>query len=312
MASKLALFYKTLGQTLGGGLPLAKALDLSTAPHDVRHHLASRLLAGATWEEALAGAPPWIPHHHRAVLAAAASAGRLPETLALLSADAERLHDARRQALGAALYPVGLVHFAALVLPAAELILGTTAGYLRAVATLLVPIWAAIFVLTLWIRSRPEDAFAAGLWVPGLGSWLRQSQIARLAALLEAQLAAGVPISTAWERAAEALRWRRLRAAATAAAAHARAGQSPSETFAAAGVFPQTFIQLYATGEASGSLDDALRTLAKMHGESATRSLAAAAFWYPQILYGVVALWIAFRVITFYAGYLGRYDQYLE
>jgi len=62
-------------------------------------------------------------------------------------------------------------------------------------------------------------------------------------------------------------------------------------------------VNLYATGEMSGKLDDSLRRIHAYYQEEGSRKLKALAEWVPRIIYLGVALLIAYKVISFYTGY---------
>jgi type II secretory pathway component PulF len=309
VSKQLAVFYRTLGQSLGNGLPLAKALKLCPAPRGVSRHLSERLLAGDPWEKALADAPAWLPWQHRPILTAAAESGRLPETLAQLAEQAERRHTRFWIAIGASAYPFFLIHFAALVLPVSTLVNGTVATYARQVLAILIPLWLVVFGLWMAAKALPSLAFSAGLFLPGIRGWLKNAELAQAAFLLEAQISAGVNISRAWETVARATRWDALKSAADAAARTARGGSLPSESFQSGGALPQTFIQFYTSGEASGQLEQNLRALWAQHDDQSLRSLTGAAIWYPKLLYIACAFWIALKIIEGFRNYLAIFDS---
>ena len=60
---------------------------------------------------------------------------------------------------------------------------------------------------------------------------------------------------------------------------------------------------MYATGEVSGKLDDSLLRLQKYYQEQGTRQLKTFSQWVPKIIYFAIMLMIAYRVVSFYAGY---------
>jgi type II secretory pathway component PulF len=69
------------------------------------------------------------------------------------------------------------------------------------------------------------------------------------------------------------------------------------------------FANLYATGEVSGQLDDALRRLYSHYNEEGTRKLHAFAQWMPRLVYFLVAGIIAYKVVTFYTGYFQQIND---
>jgi type II secretory pathway component PulF len=66
------------------------------------------------------------------------------------------------------------------------------------------------------------------------------------------------------------------------------------------------FANLYASGEVSGKLDETLRHLNRLYNEEGTRKLHAFAQWTPRILYFLVALMIAYKVVQFWLGYFNE------
>jgi type II secretory pathway component PulF len=81
------------------------------------------------------------------------------------------------------------------------------------------------------------------------------------------------------------------------------AGVRPSELLRDNRRFPAVFANLYATGEASGQLDDHLGRINTYYQESGTNTLRQVSAWTPRILYLVIAVWIGYQIVSFYAGY---------
>ena len=94
-----------------------------------------------------------------------------------------------------------------------------------------------------------------------------------------------------------------LRRTAQAWLPEVRAGRTPAEALQASGRFPDLFANQYATGEISGKLDSVLARLHQYYREEGTRKLHAVAQWTPRLIYLIVALIIAWRVVSFYTGY---------
>jgi general secretion pathway protein F/type IV pilus assembly protein PilC len=83
------------------------------------------------------------------------------------------------------------------------------------------------------------------------------------------------------------------------------AGQTPAEAVSASGEFPELFANMYNTGEISGQLDETLLRLHQLYQEEASRKLRAIAEWTPKLIYFGIMLMIAWRVVSFWAGYYG-------
>ena len=67
--------------------------------------------------------------------------------------------------------------------------------------------------------------------------------------------------------------------------------------------FPELFSTQYATGEISGTLDESLRRLQTYYHEEGSRRMHLLAQWVPRAVYLLVALLIAYKVISFYSSY---------
>ena len=75
----------------------------------------------------------------------------------------------------------------------------------------------------------------------------------------------------------------------------------PSEAVRLCPLFPETFANLYASGEMSGKLDEALRHLNRLYNEDGTARCAPCT-WMPRLVYVLVVLLIAYKVIQFWIG----------
>ena len=86
-------------------------------------------------------------------------------------------------------------------------------------------------------------------------------------------------------------------------------GQLPSEAVQACRLFPETFANLYASGEISGKLDESLRNLHRLYGDDGTRKLHAFAQLTTRSIYLLVVFIIAWQIIQFYAGLYGPHSD---
>jgi type II secretory pathway component PulF len=87
------------------------------------------------------------------------------------------------------------------------------------------------------------------------------------------------------------------------------AGQTPAEAVATCAFFPEPFVHLYTTGEMTGQLDQSLKRLAAMFQEEASRKLRAFSQWLPKVVYFLVVLMIAWRIIAFWTDYFGQINK---
>jgi type II secretory pathway component PulF len=80
-------------------------------------------------------------------------------------------------------------------------------------------------------------------------------------------------------------------------------GSTYSELVSESAQFPTVFNNLYHTGEISGQLDQTLLKLHALYQEEGIRRMRLVTRWGPQIVYFAVALYVGYRVITYYQGY---------
>ena len=220
-----------------------------------------------------------------------------------------------KQVISQLIYPVGLIHIAAfvflIVLPFARSEFNASLILLFVKAALILsPLYGAVALLIYATQSKHGESWRAKIeaylrLVPILGKARHFLALSRLAAALEALLSAGINIFEAWDLAAIASGSPALRRAVTAWKPQLNAGQMPSEAVRRCPLFPETFANLYASGEVSGKLDESLRHLSQLYHEDGTHKLNAFATWLPRFIYLLVVLIIAYEVIQFWVGMYG-------
>jgi type II secretory pathway component PulF len=206
-------------------------------------------------------------------------------------------------------YPVALLHLAIFIFPFAKFFMsGNLFTYLSQTFGVLIPLYVIVVAMIYAGQSKHGERWRA--WVeailhpmPMLGTGRHYLALSRLAAALEALINAGVTIIEAWELAATASGSPALRRVVHAWKPQLLAGETPAEVVRASPRFPETFANLYSSGEISGKLDETLRQLRCIYQEEGTRKLHAVAQWVPRFIYLAVALMIAYRVVQFWTGY---------
>lgn len=275
--------------------------------------LAASLQAGESLAGALERAGQWLPAVDRQLILAGAESGRLPDALRRLAARHEAVVRTQVGMMLAAAYPVGVLHFGALAFPVQRLFAGGgLAGYLAAVAQVLVPLWGIVVVFALAVRARWRPALALLDVLPLVGGFRRARALADLAFVLDALVVAGVRIDRAWQQAGGAVDDRRLGAVSAAAAEAVMRGEPVAPVLAGRSEIPPLFVEYYRTGETTGRLDEALQALQRQFSDTAATRLKLAALAYPAVLFAGVALWVAVRVVQFYAGYFRQIDEMMK
>jgi type IV pilus assembly protein PilC len=316
-----AELYHQLGQLMSAGIPIVRALEQierrppASAYHQPLQRLLNEIAKGATLAESLQRLD-WLPAFDLALIGAGEQSGRLDTCFRLL---ADYYNDRARvikQVISQLIYPVGLIHMAALiffiVLPFAASQFNASLTLLFAKAALILsPLYGAVALMIYATQSKHGENWRARIEsllrpVPILGTARHYLALSRLAAALEALISAGVNIFEAWDLAATASGSPALRRAVAAWKSRVVAGQMPSEAVRLCPLFPETFANLYASGEISGKLDDSLRHLNRLYNEDGSRKLNAFATWTPRLVYMLVALFIGYKIIQFYTGYFNQ------
>jgi len=310
----LSQWYPRLAAALEAGLGFEQSLvNLPGPPAAGVQALAGRLQAGASLADALDTDGQWLPEVDRQLMLAGARSGRLPDALRRLAARHEATVRARIGLMLAAAYPLGVLHFGALALPLVQLVsAGGFPAYVAAVAQVLGPMWLLIGAFVLAARARLQPALALLDALPFVGGFRRARALADLAFVLEALVVAGERIDAAWHHAARATGDPRLAAVAGAAVEAVHRGEPVAPVLAVRREIPALFAEFYRTGEATGRLDEALRTLQHQFSDTAATCLKLAALVYPSLLFAGVAVWVGVRVVLFYAGYFQRIEEMMK
>ena len=313
--TRRAELYHQLAQLTAAGLPILNSLEQlerhppSRAFRAPLQKLRQEIGSGFTFSEAIANTGNWISPFDLALLEAGERSGRLDACFRVLAdyyTDRARM---ARQMISSLVYPVFLFHFAIFILPFAQFFTsGNLMVYLLKTFGFLLPIYALTLLIIYAAQSKHGEAWRAFIErllqpVPVLGSGRRELALARLAMALEALINAGVSIIDAWELAGTVSGSPALRRTVHSWKPDVLAGQTPAEALTESGVFPELFANQYHSGEVSGKLDETLKRLRQYYQEEGTRKIQTVAQWTPRLLYLVVALFIAFKIVSFYSGY---------
>jgi type II secretory pathway component PulF len=310
--ARRAELYHQLAQLTAAGLPILNSLEqLERHPpsHAFRaplRNIRADIQAGSTFIEAVVRSGRWLPQFDLALLEAGEHSGRLDACFRVLAdyySDRARM---ARQMISDLAYPVFLFHFAIFILPFAQLFTtGKWQLYLLKTFGVLIPFYIAFAMIVYAAQSKHGEAWRSFLErllhpIPILGSGRRDLALARLAMALEALLNAGVSIINAWELAAKVSGSPALRRTVIGWKPAVLAGQTPAEALSASGAFPDLFENQYHSGEVSGKLDETLKRLHQYYQEEGTRKIHAVSQWVPRLIYLIVALFIAYRIVSFY------------
>jgi type II secretory pathway component PulF len=321
--SHRAELYAQLAALTSAGLGLPKALDTLRRSPPARSQrsgltqIISDLEAGNTFAESLRRATGWAPVFDVALLQASETSGRLDSGFRLLAEHYRERASMLREAISHLLYPVFLVHAAIFLFPfASAFVTGRWGTYLLQTLGSLALIYAAVFLVLLACQGQRGESWR-GFWervfryIPILGTAQRAWALARLCAALEALVSAGIPIIEGWHLAAAASGSPAMRHTVDSWKERLLAGTTPGELVSESREFPELFSSQYQTGELTGKLDECLLRLHRYYQDEATRRFRAVAQWLPRMVYLIIALVIAFRIVRFYTDYFGQLNQLL-
>jgi type IV pilus assembly protein PilC len=318
--SQRAEFYHQLAQLTSAGIGLLPALEqLKRNPpgssyREPIQRLLDELTQGRTFTASLQQLDGWLPEFDISLIDAGERSGRLDACFRLLADYYNDQARIRKQMITQLLYPIGLVHFAALVfiiiLPFAksQFNVGLVPLLFIKAALALAPLYLATGFVIYATHSRQGEKWRALVEailrrVPVLGKARHYLALARFAAALEALISAGVNIIQAWDLAANASGSLAVRRAVAAMKPAVTAGKTPAEAIRAYSVFPDLFANLYTSGEVSGKLDETLKRLYAHYQEEGTHKLQMFAQWLPRLIYFLVAGMVAYNVIKFWTDY---------
>lgn len=316
-----AELYHQLAQLIAAGLPILRALEQIERHPPARAYrqplrsIINDINEGYVFAEAVARSGKWIPPFDLALLQAGEKSGRLDACFRVLAdyyTDRARM---ARQMLTDLAYPAFLFHFAIFILPfAAFFTSGDLSAYLLKTFGVLLPIYVLIALGIYAGQNRHGESWRAFVErvlhpIPVLGRGRRELALARLAMALEALLNAGVNIIEAWELASTVSGSPYLRRKVHAWKSQVSAGQTPAEVVTESGAFPDLFANQYHAGEVSGKLDETLKRLQKYYQEEGSRKIHFVCQWLPRGIYLIVALFIAYKIVSFYADHFSQINQ---
>jgi type II secretory pathway component PulF len=320
--SQRAEFYHQLAQLTAAGIGLLPALEQikrnppASSYRDPIQRLLEELAQGRTFAASLQQLDGWLPEFDIALIDAGERSGRLDACFRLLTDYYNDQARITKQMISQLLYPVGLVHFAALVfivvLPFAKSQFSASIPLLLVKAALaLAPLYLATAFVIYATQSRHGQKWRALIEafvrrIPILGTARHYLAIARFAAALEALISAGVNIIQAFDLAGNASGSLAVRRAVAAMKPGVVAGRTPAEALREHSVFPVLFTNLYTSGEVSGKLDETLKRLYAHYQEEGTHKLQMFAQWMPRLIYLLVAGLVAYNVIKFWTGYFNQ------
>lgn len=314
---QLANWYAQLGQHLEAGVLLADALRMSEGPPTKnREKMADRIQNGDMIEAVLRDAPKWLPSADRYFLIAAAETGNLPRTLHNLADRHGRIGATQLKVVLGLLYPLGVFHIAALLLPVIRMIdyeagfQWDTADYVAQALALLLPLWGVLGFIYYLAHSDHPLLPKLLRCLPLLKKYSKMQTAADLSYSLGTFIAAGVPAPGAWRLSVKIVNDPRFDQALEELEPVFARGDEPGDALQSFKCFPPEFRAFYRSGAASGKLDSNLIQAGRQFQDKANTAMTMAALVYPSLIFAIVVGFIIVSIFQVYGGYLKVFEQF--
>jgi type II secretory pathway component PulF len=326
--SEKALLYRELAKLVGADFHLDRSIQLllnQNPPHARRTWLLGLqrgLAEGKNITESLTRhCESFISALELALIDAGERSGRLADGFRHLARYFEAWDMAVRQALGAIIYPLVLAHLGIVLPELPAMVTASMQGDSWSLCTVLMPLailWLILFSLFLiwrWLSRLGAVSAVVDAWlgrIPFIGAVRRHWALARFAQVFHACLLASMRMTECMSLAGAASHSGLLRRAAQNAAQRIAAGETIAGAMADVHGFPAVFVHGSATAEETGTLDHEMNRLAASETTEAADAVQRAAQWLPKIGYGIVVLYVAYRIIAMLSGYYGGMLKSLE
>jgi type IV pilus assembly protein PilC len=327
------LFARNLGAMLSAGLSLARALSVierqtkKPKTSSVVSSIASDVRRGDTLHAAFAKFPDVFGGLFVAMVRAGEEGGDLPQSLALVSDQMERMYELKKKIRGALIYPciilVAIVGIGALMMIYVVPTLASTFAesgaslppstqFIINLSNFLVnytffAIGGTVLVLgliysaarTKWGKRGFDFVF---LHLPAIGKIVREVNAARTARTLAALLASGVDVLTALEIVSQVVQNSYFRAVILKARDGVSQGEALSVEFVRReDLYPAFVGEMMAVGEETGQLAEMLKRLAIFYEEEvdrATKDMSTIIEPFLMVIIGAAVGFFAVSMIT--------------
>lgn len=326
----LALFYSQLGTIIEAGVPIQNALrSLSrTSPSSIRKALSElqeTIQRGEPLHQAIALQPYQFPSLDHSILAISEKSGGLDVGLFSLANYYEKRATARSKISSATLLPAILFVTAVFIAPLPRLILGilgqndySLSHYLFdtvGLLTLLIVVGFLSFRLLRFLFQVPHLNITMERitnLIPVFGRFHFDFVLSQWVQSLRLMLKAGYGIVDALNSSIPLSNSPLLAWACQRAIPLVNSQMDVSRVLQSTGVFPPMLIQLWATGEQSGRMDEMFEKLTQHYEETWQRSLEHLSTWIPRVIYALVSLFIIFQIFKLAGVYIHTLNAVME
>ena len=320
-STESASFYQGLARFLGAGFPIVKAVEaLLSRPLKPSHRrplesLRDGLTRGSSIADSL---QPAVTPLDFALLDASERGGKIAEGCQHLAEYYELLANTRRQIVAQLGYPVILLHLGILLPSVATLIWEGLGAFLVATLVPLAVLYggaAALWLAGRWMARRAQTDVAMDRLlnrIPLVGKTRRWLALGRWCKAMEISLIAGRKVSEALEWGGQAAQAAEIRTASRSVAEAVSQGEELAPLITAQRAFPVELAQSIATGEATGTLDVEMARWSRLAQTESAAAAQQVGQWAPKILYFLVVLFVAWKVVSLGMGYFAGIGQLMD
>ncbi|MDO8267944.1 MAG: type II secretion system inner membrane protein GspF [Moraxellaceae bacterium] len=294
-AYELALITRQLATLIQAGIPVEETLRAVSrqterpALQSLMLAVRARVIEGYTLAQAMSEFPKAFPDLYRATVSAGEKSGHLDLVLNQLADYTESRYDTQKKIQGAMIYPIVLTVLATLIvvglltyvvpdivkvfdntrqqLPLLTRGLIGASDFLKSVGPYALVLLIVIsFMARPWLRKEHNRyrVHALQLRIPLIKRLVRGANASRFASTLSILTRSGVPLVEALRIAAEVSSNLLIRDSIRLAAVKVTEGGSLNRALEESGYFPPMMMQMIASGEQSGELDEMLSRAATM------------------------------------------------
>lgn len=336
---QLALLCRSLGVSLGAGVPVVKAIQTALRKSSdrrlraVMEEVVGDIQSGATLTDALEEHEQYFPDLYVDMISVAEQTGTLPEVLVSLSEHYENNIRLRKDFVGQIMWPMIQLVAAILVIALLIYVLGIIAdqggglsldilgwGLLGASGAIKWLLGWVVGAFLLWFGYRMAANSILGrkvihrflMNIPVIGSCLRNFAIARFSWAFHLTQSAGMPIDDSLDASLRATSNGAFDAAAPTIISDIMEGETLSDALNRSRLFPDEFINIVHVSETSGTVPEALERLSPQFEEDARRSLktlTSLAGWLVWLIVAGFIIFVIFKIILWYRGLLDSFIQ---
>jgi len=322
--NRRAELYHQLGAMIAAGVPLIQALEMAgnnaalRASRKTISALVAHLKDGLTFHDSMVRVHGWMPDFDVALLSAGEHSGRLDSTFKQLGTYYAMHAEIIRQTIYGMIRTVLTLHVLILVFPIRLLTMfvlgimnsnyGQCLPFIIEKITLFGLFYGIAFFLFFACQGNRGENWRSIIEsisqiIPIYRTAHKYLALSRLSAALESLISSGVSIVKSWPLAAAASGSPHVKRVVSTWEAPLETGSTPAELVKQTRYFPDMFANLYHTGEISGKLDESLMRLQVYFRDEGFRALQMFTKVLNGTIYGLVAIIVAYNVVSFWVGY---------